>query len=92
MSNTSMSQLPTEEELIILVEEGIKSRALFIIVSYRISGLIGKKNIKCEYAFSEEEKNRLEEANSIDWRRVEKTYAIPTARKIAEEIVKKRYS
>lgn len=82
--------MKTYEEIIELVEEGIKSGAFALVISYRISGIINKKDIKYEFAFSQEEKDDLEEINSTNWRRVDKTYMIPTIKSIAEAIVKNR--
>lgn len=88
MKTINIEKMPTNEEIVKLIEEGIKDKAFALVISYQISGAIGKKSIKYEYAFSKEEKEHLEEINSDNWRRIEKIYNLPTIKDIAESIVK----
>lgn len=84
----NLKEIQTKQETIKLLEEGIKKKAITLIISYKIAGMINKKDIKYEYAFSEEEIEKIEEKNSENWRRIEKTYHIQTIKDIAETIYK----
>ena len=84
----TLKEIPTKQEIIKLLEEGIKEKAIALIISYKIAGMINKKDIKYEYAFSKEEIEHIEEENSKNWRRIEKTYHIQTIKDIAETIYK----
>ena len=84
----TLKEIPTKQEIIKLLEEGIKEKAIALIISYKIAGMINKKDIKYEYAFSKEEIEHIEEENSKNWRRIEKTYHIQTIKDIAKTIYK----
>lgn len=67
---------PTEQEVFEWLKRGATLNAVHMLITYKIVGMIEKKDFKPVYIMQGDDLETIIENSSTDWRRIEKEYNI----------------